>query len=249
MHIGVAPRRPSRLSLWDRLHRWAGEREVRAVGPFRTDQVVLAGTDRVLQITRPYPEVLDPDEYPAHWAEIWPAGVVLAGAIAREPWLLQGKRVLEIGPGAGVTAVAAAQAGADLMVVDYAPGSLALTARNVRDQTSAEPETALLNWREAPASFFARVGDGFSVVLGADMLYEMKDARPLARFLERVVVVDGEVWITHAEREAAERLVQILRQRGWHGPTEACTSPLPDPQYGSWDVIHLHRLRRPSPTR
>jgi predicted nicotinamide N-methyase len=238
----------ARSSLWDRIYRSQGEREMRAVGPEGTDRVPLPGTDQVLQITRPYPTAKHADEdddYPERWVELWPAGIVLAGVIAREPWRLAGQRVLEIGPGAGVTAVAAMQAGAQLLVVDYTSGSLALTARNCLNQAGAEPETALLNWREPPAHFWTRVGDGFAVVLGADMLYRMMDARPLACFLERVVAVDGEVWITHAEREAAERLVEILRADGWQGPTEECARPLPDPQYETWDIIRIHRLRRP----
>jgi predicted nicotinamide N-methyase len=171
--------------------------------------------------------------------------VVLAGVIAREPWRLRGERVLEVGPGAGLTAVAAAQAGADLVVIDYAAASLALTARNVREQTGVEPTTVLINWREPTAQFLDLMGDGFKVVLGADMLYEMKDARPLARFLERAVATDGEVWITHPGREAAERLVKILRERGWQGTSEQCASPIPDPQDDSWDTMQIHRLRHP----
>jgi predicted nicotinamide N-methyase len=239
-------RRAPTKSLWDRITLWSGEREVRAVGPERVDEVALPGTDRAVQIRRPYPAEPDPEDYPPHWCEIWPAGVVLAGVIAREPWRLRGQRVLEVGPGAGVTAVAAAQAGADLVLIDYAAASLALTARNVREQTGVEPRTVLINWREPSAKFLELVGDGFAVVLGADMLYEMKDARPLARFLERVVAVDGEVWITHPGRDAAERLVEILRGRGWQGPSEECATPIPDPQDNSWDIMQLHRLRRPA---
>jgi Lysine methyltransferase len=245
MSNGAARVRMPHRSLGERLGRWRGELVMRAVGPFRTDPVALPGTDRVLTISRPYPVVVDPDLHPAHWAELWPAGIVLAGAIAREPWRLAGQRVLEIGPGAGVTAVAAMQAGAALTVVDYAWGSLVLTARNAREQVGTEPELILLNWRDPPATFWTQVGDGFAIVLGADMLYEMKDAKPLAHFLERVVARDGEVWITHAEREATERVVEVLRRRGWQGPSEECASPLPDPHFDTWDLIPLHRLRRP----
>jgi predicted nicotinamide N-methyase len=245
----MAPTRAPKMTFGDRLDLWRGEREMHAIGPWRTDQVPLPGTDQMLTITRPYPAVPDPEDYPDHWVEFWPAGVVMAGAIAREPWRLEGKRVLEVGPGAGVTAVAAQLAGPELTVVDYSAGSLALTARNVREQTGIMPATAFLNWRHPPASFWDRAGDGFDIVIGADMLYEMKDAKPLSRFLERVVATDGEVWITHAEREAAERLVAILRERGWQGPTEECLGPVPDPQEETFDIIKLHQLRRPARTR
>lgn len=245
MDTAAAPARSPRLTVLDRLQRWAGNREVQAVGPFRTERVAIPGTDQTLAIERPYPEDRDPEAYLPHWAEIWPAGVVLAGYLARQPWLLQGKRVLEIGPGAGLTAVAAMQAGAELVVVDYAAASLALTVRNARKVVGYEPKTMLLDWHHPTSQFMTLAGEGFGIVLGADMLYQSRDVRPLARFLARVVAADGEVWIAEPGREAAEELAALLRSRGWQGPTEECASPVPDPQDGSWDIMRTHRLRHP----
>lgn len=235
---------PSRQSPWDRIREWHTQRHFRGIGPLRTEHVDLPGTDRSLQITRPYPVVRDPDKHLPHWAEIWPAGVVLAGFISREPGVFEDMRVLEIGPGVGVTAIAAMQAGADLVVADYAPGSLALTALNALNQVGAKPESLRVNWRVPTPEFFTVANEGFSIVLGADMLYMSQDIKPLVTLLERILVPDGEVWIAEPGRDAAVRLVKTLRKRGWHGPSEECVSPLPDPQDGSWDIMWIHRLRR-----
>jgi hypothetical protein len=136
MADSASPQTQSRYTAWDRVKEWLPRRShessgslsrqdellaiLRPLGSLRVDRVDLPGTqtslritrtanlDRLLAIARAGP---DRDILPV-WAEIWPSGVVLAGVIAREPGTLSGKRVLEIGPGVGVTAVAALRAGA-----------------------------------------------------------------------------------------------------------------------------------------
>ena len=230
--------------------------QIASIGPLRVDAVELPGSDTPLQIahTADFDRLLDNSvydfevDYMPYWAEIWPCGVVLAGFIAREPGGFHGRRVLELGPGVGVTAVAAMQAGAELTIADYAPGSLALSALNALDQVGTEPRTMLLNWREPTPELFEVAGDGFSIVLAADVLYEKKDIKPLSRLLKRLVAPHGEVWITEPGRDVAQDLVETLRSRGWHGTSEQCVSPRPDPNYPNdpaFQIITVHRLRRP----
>jgi len=226
------------------------------IGPLRVDTVDLPGCDAPLQITHTadFDRLLDNSvydfetDYMPYWAEIWPCGVVLAGFIAREPHVFQGKHVLELGPGVGVTAVAAMRAGADLVVADFAPGSLAISALNALDQVGSEPKTMLLNWREPSDELLAEAGDGFAIVLGADVLYETKDIKPMMRLLKRLVAPGGEVWIAEPGREPAQVLIETLRQRGWHGTSEQCLSSRPDPNYPDdpdLQIITVHRLQRP----
>lgn len=228
-----------------------------SIGPLRTDPVDLPGCETSLQITHTadFERLLSnavydfETDYMPNWAEIWPCGVVLAGFIAREPHVFQGKRVLELGPGVGVTAVAAMQAGADLVIADYAPGSLALSSLNALDQVGTEPKTLLVNWRDPNPDLIAVAGEGFSAVLAADVLYEKKDIKPLIRLLKRLVAPDGEVWVAEPGREPAKVLIETLRQRGWHGESEQCVSPRPDPNYPdsqALNMVTVHRLRRPA---
>ena len=49
----------------------------------------------------------DPEQNLPYWAELWPSGVALAGKITCDPRIVRGRRVLELGCGLGVTAVAA----------------------------------------------------------------------------------------------------------------------------------------------
>ncbi len=227
--------------------------KLKHIGPLRTDRIALWPSDESLEITHTadFNRLLDNSvydfstDYMPNWAEIWPCGALLAGVIARSPEPLRGQRVLELGPGVGVTAVAALKAGADLTVADYDMGSLALTTLNALDQTGREPVAVHLNWRNPSREFFRIAGDGFPLVLGADLLYERKDVRPLLALLERIVLPGGELWLGESGREEAQRMVKALRWRKWRGPSEQYTSPLPDPNYGTFDTITVHKLRRP----
>lgn len=258
---------PSRQSLWERITAWRPRHPrhasrdgiclsrwhelfaiIQATGPLRVDRVELPGADVTLRMTRPYPTITNRKHHVPYWSEIWPSGVVLAGVIAREPSLLQGRRVLELGPGVGVTAVAALQAGADLVVADSAPGSLTFCAFNALDHVGTEPRTVRVNWRKPSPELFAAAGEGFSLVLAADALYEEEDVKPLLELVERIVAPGGELWLAEPGRVPAEHFVKAIRKRGWRGKDEEYDSPWPDPHDHVKDVVTVYRLLRPSAT-
>jgi predicted nicotinamide N-methyase len=179
-----------------------------------------------------------------YWAELWPSGVALAAKIAREPAIVCGRRVLELGCGLGVTAVAAMRAGADLLVTDYSPEALALCSLNALEQAGAQPETLRVNWRD-PGPSLLSAGDGFPVVLAADVLYERRDVDPLFVLVERFVTPDGELWLAEPGRPPAARFLESIGARGWTAESERCSGPWPDPEDNRKGiVVTIHRLRR-----
>jgi predicted nicotinamide N-methyase len=214
----------------------------------RVDDVNVPGAGSALRITRPYPVITDDDRDVPYWAEIWPSGIELAGVIARDPNVLYARRVLELGPGVGVTAVAALRAGADLVLADSESGSLLFCAFNALDQASVEPTTVRVNWRQPSATFFELAGEGFSLVLAADVLYEDEDVKPFMALVERIVLPGGELWLAEPGRDPATRFVKAMRKRGWRGADEKYESLWPDPHDHDQDVVTVHRLRRPSAT-
>ena len=239
------PRSWRRPSLMDRLKDRLLERALRSLGPLHVEQVALPGTTVVLDVTRPgLPDDGVPGDLPL-WADIWPSGVVLAGVIAREPGRLRGKRVLELGPGVGVTAAAALLAGAELVLADSAQGALLLAARNARHHAGTSPQTLLVNWRRSEPELLSAAGPGFDIVLAADILYEEKDVKPLIRLLGRVLAPTGEIWLAEPGRDPAEEFVEALAQRGWSDDREVCDSSWPDPHESTLGEITVHRLRRP----
>lgn len=223
-----------------------------AVGPLRVDPVALPGTDATLQINRPadFDRLLDaatddPEQNLPYWAELWPSGVALAATIVRQSVQVRGKRVLELGCGLGVTAIAALRAGAELLVTDYSAEALALCALNSLDEAGAEPESLRLNWRRPSRDFLHGAVGGFPVVLAADVLYEARDVEPLLDLAPRLVASGGELWLAEPGRPPAARFLEAMRERGWQITSERCPGPWPDPEDNRKGiVVGIHRMTR-----
>ena len=57
-----------------------------------------------------------------YWAYPWPGGIVLARYILDHPEVVEGRRVLDLGAGSGLVAIAAAKAGArEVIATDIDP--------------------------------------------------------------------------------------------------------------------------------
>lgn len=190
---------------------------------------------------------MDPEQNLPYWAEIWPSGVALAARIAHTPGIVSGKRVLELGCGLGVTAIAALNAGADLLVTDYALEALALCAFNTRGQTGRAPKSLRINWRDPSQIDTSVLGGAFPVVLAADVLYERRDVDPLLALIEHVVAPDGELWLAEPGRPPAAHFLESIQKRDWVCQSERCEGPWPDPEDNRKGVVvSIHQLRRSS---
>jgi predicted nicotinamide N-methyase len=239
---GICPSRPAELRA-----------QLARIGPLAAEPIVLTGFPEPLHILHTANfqwlldnAVYDPEQnYMPYWAEIWPSSIVLADVVSRNQEALRGQWTLELGPGVGVPSVAALKAGAELAVADYDAGSLALTALNGLLQTGREPRTLRVNWRTPTREIFKAAGEGFSVILASDVLYQRADARPLVELVEAILAPGGELWIAEPGREPAKKVIRALRWRGWPHQSESFPSPRPDPNYNTWDTITIHRLRRP----
>jgi predicted nicotinamide N-methyase len=98
---------------------------------------------------------------------LWPSGLALARAL---PARLDGRRVVDLGCGLGVPALAAAARGAEVTAVDWAADAIALLADNAA-RNHLELELVHADWRSFSGSF--------DLVLGADLLYERRNADSL----------------------------------------------------------------------
>ncbi|MDQ3539867.1 MAG: methyltransferase domain-containing protein [Chloroflexota bacterium] len=226
-------------------------RQARAIGPLVEATVGIPGSDRSVAVVRPADidallehVVDDPEQNLPYWAELWPSGIALAAAIAREPGIVRGRRVLELGSGIGITAALALDAGADLIATDYAAESLLLTRLTCRRHTGREPETHQLNWRAPlPRSLTIPPG-GFPVVLAADVLYERRDIAPLLDLVGRIVVPNGILWLAEPGRPPAATFLENAHERGWSIRTTSWDGPWPDPT-DAGVIARVHVLERP----
>lgn len=224
--------------------------EASALGPLTDLRLVLPRVKQVYDLVMPSNlDVLldraetDPEQHLPYWAEVWPSGIALADAIGTRPELVRGQRVLELGSGLGVTAIAALRAGASLTVADYAPESLLLCRANALRNAGREPATVSVNWRRPSPDLFPLAADGYSVVLAADVLYEGRDVEPLLPLVARLVAPGGLLWLAEPGRRPAARFLEAATAAGWRDEAERHDGPWPDPQ-DVGVVVGVHRLRR-----
>jgi predicted nicotinamide N-methyase len=120
----------------------------------------------------------DGDGPPPHWAHHWAGGLALARHLLDHPESVAGRRVLDLGAGSGLVAIAAAKAGAAQVIAAetdrYALTALALNAalNDVRIEVRAADVAAL------------DVPDVDTVLIG-DLFYSDDLAETVTTFLDR----------------------------------------------------------------
>jgi predicted nicotinamide N-methyase len=190
------------------------------------DQIELAG--RTLSLLRPPSadalideDAFDEDEFLPYWAELWPSGLALARAVGALD--LDGVRVLELGAGLGLPALAAAARGAGVLATDWAEDAVELLLRNA-ERNGIGLRAEVVRWdrpepllREAP----------WPLVLGADLLYERRNADTLLELLPRL---GADVLLADPGRPFARGFLERAAAR-WEIETE------------TEGTMALHRLR------
>jgi predicted nicotinamide N-methyase len=139
-------------------------------------------------------EAFDADEFMPYWAELWPSGVALARVVAEQD--LAGARVLELGAGLGLPSLAAAVRGAQVLATDWAEEAVALLRENAAANGIAL-RAERVRWDD-PGPLLADAP--WDVVLGADLLYEDRNATLLLELLPRL---GGDILLADPGRPAA----------------------------------------------
>jgi predicted nicotinamide N-methyase len=144
----------------------------------------------------------DEEEFLPYWAELWPSGVALARYVAARA--LRGLRVLELGCGLGLPALAAALGGADVLATDWAEDAIELLRRNA-ERNGVLLRVARVRWSEPEPLLRAAPWD---LVLAADLLYEERNVAQLAELLPSL---GGEVVLAEPGRPYAKEFLEKFR--------------------------------------
>jgi predicted nicotinamide N-methyase len=144
----------------------------------------------------------DEEEFLPYWAELWASGLALAHHVAALE--LSGLRVLELGCGLGLPALAAARRGAEVLATDWAEDAIELLRRNA-ERNGVFLRLGRVRWSEPEALLRAAPWD---LVLGADLLYEARNAEQLAELLPQL---GGEVLLAEPGRPYAKELLERFR--------------------------------------
>jgi predicted nicotinamide N-methyase len=193
--------------------------------------VALEGRDLRLLAPRDSDALLDEEafeheEFLPYWAELWPSAVALARVVARRP--LTGRRVLELGCGLGLPAIAAALGGGRVLATDWSAEAVAMTAGNAA-RNDAPLETAVFRWDDPPEA----LGPPWTLVLASDVLYEPRNVDLLLALLPRVTAAAGEVWLSDPGRAPATRFLEAAAKT-WRLDTVPHDGPA---------HVTVHRLR------
>ena len=144
----------------------------------------------------------DEDEFLPYWAELWPSGLALARYVSVLE--LTGRKVLELGCGLGLPSLAAAARGADVLATDWAEDAIELLRQNA-DRNGVLLRLARVRWSEPEPLLRAAPWD---LVVGADLLYEARNAEQLAELLPQL---GGEVLLAEPGRPYAKEFLERFR--------------------------------------
>jgi len=114
---------------------------------------------------------------------------------------VRGLRVLELGCGLGLPSLAAALRGASVLATDWAEDAIELLQRNA-ERNGVFLQAARLRWSEPEPMLRAAPWD---IVLGADLLYEARNAEQLAELLPEL---GGEVLLAEPGRPYAREFLE-----------------------------------------
>ena len=177
------------------------------------------------------------------FAHLWPAGQRLAehvaGALAAE---VAGQDVIELGCALGAPGLAAAAAGARVVLTDAEDDALELAAANAR-ANRLDVVTRRLRWGDVDRDLRGR----FAVVLGADVTYDPAERGPLLATIELLLAPGGVAWLADPSRTSRRELAHhpALAIEQWSrvpAPVGLATSD----DSGDRDVV-IYRLTRPPP--
>ncbi|MAT40145.1 MAG: hypothetical protein CL946_11140 [Ectothiorhodospiraceae bacterium] len=137
------------------------------------------------------------DERLPYWAEVWHSGIALAKTIDSCPALVEGKDILDMGCGLGITGVIAGLYADKVTFADYEPDALIASEINaLKNGIVTEAAYECLDFRQPP-------GRKWEVVIAADVVYEKRFREPLLKFFSEAVADSGIILITEPNRTVA----------------------------------------------
>lgn len=149
------------------------------------------------------------------FGNIWPAGRVLAEAMSQ--FEVQGKRILELGCGLGLSSLVLQRRRADVTASDHHPLARSFLVYNAA--LNALPEIA---YRDLPWEGDDIELGRFDLIIGSDVLYQRDHAGLLAGVMKRHARRDCEVVIADAGRGMANALSRQLTGDGYSVSAERC---------------------------
>ncbi|MGA0032099.1 MAG: class I SAM-dependent methyltransferase [Burkholderiales bacterium] len=148
---------------------------------------------------------------PASWplfGVVWPAGLALAEEMSRFP--VEGKHILELGCGIGLTSLVLARRGADITACDHHP----LAGEFLRHNTDLNG-LAPIAFHQAPWLGPTPLLGRFDLIIGSDLLYERDHAMLLAGFMAEHASAGAQILIADPGRGYVSMFSGLMAAQGY----------------------------------
>lgn len=139
---------------------------------------------------------------------LWDSAIVLADTLA-DIGSLEGRSVLELGAGVGLTGLAARHLKGRVVQTDHAPEALELARRNALLNGIDGITQRLADWTQWDAP------GRFDLIVGSDILYDGSAHAPIAHVLAANLAEGGAALLTDPGRTATPLFVRDMWQAGW----------------------------------
>jgi predicted nicotinamide N-methyase len=149
----------------------------------------------------------DETEEPPYWAHLWTGALTLARYI-EERVECRDRSVLDLGCGLGLTGIIAALKGGKVTFADKEPEALAFATVNAQMNDCPLFETRMLDFTRDV------LDQQFSLILGAEILYDRPTFPQVVRFLAHHLAPNGSALFADARRTNTEAFYHQLDQAG-----------------------------------
>jgi predicted nicotinamide N-methyase len=147
----------------------------------------------------------------ASWSlfgQLWPAGQVLANAMAIIP--IAGKRILEIGCGLGLSSLVLQRRCADITASDHHPLAAAFLKHNADANGLKRLPYVDLSWQKPDLNL-----GQFDLIIGSDILYERDHGVMLAALILRHAKPSAEIITTDPGRGVSASFSRAMLLQGF----------------------------------
>lgn len=158
----------------------------------------------------------DDAEEPPYWAHLWTGATALARYI-EEQIDCADLRVLDLGCGLGLTGIVAGLKGGRVTFADKEHDALIFAAANARMNHCPLFETRVLDFTQDEQS---KVEQQFSLILGAEILYDRSTFPALVSFLAHHLAPNGLALFADARRTNTEEFYHQLHRAGFQWTRE-----------------------------